>query len=89
MTWPFRRRRRPADEVSCRQLVELLTDYLDGVLPTERHDAVDRHLAACAHCREYLEQFRTTVSLTRRLAVEDVPPETMDALLDAFRDWRG
>lgn len=89
MTWLFRRRRRTSDLVDCRQLVELLTDYLDGVLPAGRHAAVERHLAACDHCRAYLQQFRATVLLTSRLAVEDVPPETMDALLDAFRDWKG
>jgi anti-sigma factor RsiW len=73
--------------LSCQELVELLTDYLDGALSWSRGKAVDAHLAGCADCTAYLEQFRATIALTGRLRVEDVEPAAMDELLDRFRDW--
>ena len=83
----MRFRRRTA--VSCQQLVELLTDYLEGALPRRRERAVKAHLEECGDCSAYLEQFRTTIALTGRLREEDVPPEIMDELLAAFREWTG
>ena len=50
--------------LSCRELVELVTDYLDGVLPPERQALVEEHLERCRGCEQYLEQLRQTVRLT-------------------------
>ena len=74
--------------LSCQELVELLTDYLDGVLPRSRRKAVDGHLADCPDCAAYLEQFRAMIALTGRHRVEDVEPAAMDELLERFRDWK-
>ena len=74
-------------EVVCQQWVELVTAYLDGALPRRTTKAIDRHLAGCPHCREYLEQMRVTIRITGELSVgEDVPDDVLDTLLAAFRE---
>ena len=76
-------------EMVCIELVELVTAYFeDSLSPVDRH-RFDEHLAACGPCRNYLEQFRMTVALTGRLAVEDIAPEDRAAIVEAFRDWHG
>jgi anti-sigma factor RsiW len=75
------------EQLSCQELVELVTDYLEGALPLEEHERVERHLGICRGCHTYVEQFRQTIELTGRLTVEDVSPEAELALLEAFRAW--
>ena len=76
-------------EVVCQQWVELVTAYLEGALPRRVEKAIDRHLADCPHCREYLEQMRLTIRISGRIAVDDdVPPDVVDALEAAFRELR-
>src|SRR5262245_45664162 len=84
MSW-FRRR----TDVSCQELVELLTDYLETALPKRQQRAVAAHLGECGNCAAYLDQFRATIALTGELREEDVPPEAMEELLAVFRDWKG
>ena len=72
--------------ISCREVVELVTAYLDGALPRPVTKAIDRHLRLCRHCREYLAQMRQTIRLTGELREEDVPADVLDALEAAFRD---
>jgi anti-sigma factor RsiW len=79
--------RRTATELTCRELVELVTDYLDGALSPSERDRFEAHLAECDGCRHYVEQIRTTVRLTRQLAELEQRPE-MTALLAAFRGYR-
>lgn len=76
------------DDLTCQELVELVTDYLDDALPGEARARFERHIAECPSCGTYLDQIRLTIALTGRLAEEDIAPEARDALLDAFRDWR-
>jgi len=76
-------------EVVCQQWVELVTAYLDGSMPRGLRRAVDRHLAACAGCRAYLDQIRATIALTGRITEGEVPAEVIDALEAAFADYRG
>ena len=73
--------------LSCSEIVELITDYLEGDLPDSERDRFEEHISSCAPCRQYLHQMRTTVEATGRLAEDEVPEPTMDALLEAFRDW--
>lgn len=75
-------------DLPCQELVELVTDYLEGALAPDDRARFDRHLATCPHCRTYLEQMRLTVELTGRLAEDDLPSGSRDALLDAFRTWK-
>lgn len=75
-------------ELTCRELLELLTDYLDGALAGPVAASVDRHLDECEHCRHYLEEFRASIEATAGLREEAVPAEVREALLAAFRTWR-
>jgi anti-sigma factor RsiW len=77
-----------AEDLACREVVELVTDYLEGEMAPGDRRALDRHLAACEGCHDYLEQMRTVIRVVGRPTVDAVPPETMAGLLRAFRDWR-
>jgi anti-sigma factor RsiW len=86
-----RRRRAPSPQgpgLACRELVELITDYLDGALGAAEQSRFEAHLSGCAGCRAYLAQMRTTVAATGRLAESDLDPVMRDRLLVAFRSWR-
>lgn len=74
--------------MTCRELVELVTDYLEGALATPDRERIDAHLAGCGGCSEYLAQMRETIRLTGALREEDVPVDGRDQLLAVFRDWR-
>jgi anti-sigma factor RsiW len=78
----FRRRR-----LACQQVVELVTEYLDGAMEPARRARFERHLAGCDGCTAYLQQFRTTLMVVGRLDVGDVPAPAMAELVDAFRHW--
>jgi anti-sigma factor RsiW len=66
----------------------MVTDYLEGALPPRLQNAVTKHLAACPNCREYLEQMRKTITVSRELPADDVPADVIDALARAFADFR-
>jgi anti-sigma factor RsiW len=74
--------------LSCRELVELVTAYLEGELPAGARKRFEAHLSQCDGCSVYLEQMRTTIRLSGMLGVEDVSPEAGQALLRAFRGWK-
>ena len=76
------------DGLACRELVELVTDSLEGALPAEEVARFDRHLARCSGCANYVEQMRATIRLTGVLREDDVSAEAEYALLQAFRDWK-
>lgn len=78
---------RPQD-LACRELVELLTEFLEGALDERTRTQVEQHLVLCPGCTEYLRQFRATIGATRKLAEEDLPERVKENLLDAFRHWR-
>jgi anti-sigma factor RsiW len=75
------------EALSCQELVELVTDYLEGALSAADLQRFERHTAGCADCTRYLEQMRVTIRLTGTLTPDDLAPEAEEALLDAFRDW--
>ena len=75
-------------ELSCQEWVELVTAYLDGSLPRRVRRSVDRHLAGCAGCRDYLDQMRTTIELTGKPEAVEPPSPLREQLLEAFRDWK-
>jgi anti-sigma factor RsiW len=74
--------------VSCQELVELVTAYLDGSLSDPERDAFEEHLALCQGCETYLDQFRRTVDLVGELSAESLPAPARDRLLTAFRNWQ-
>jgi anti-sigma factor RsiW len=76
------------EELSCQELVELITDYLEGALPAELHQRFEEHIAHCSGCQTYLEQMHETIRVTGTLTAEALSPEAERALLDAFRGWK-
>ncbi len=74
--------------LNCRELVELVTAYLEGDLSSGERKRFDAHLSGCDGCTMYVEQMRHTIELTGALSVDDVPLEAEEALLRAFRDWK-
>lgn len=78
---------RPA-EIPCQQVVELISDYLEGALPARERRRLEAHLAGCPHCTAYLAQMRETLRLTGRLVPEDLSPEMQREFSDVYRRWR-
>jgi anti-sigma factor (TIGR02949 family) len=74
--------------LSCREVVELITDYLEEALPADDRRRVEEHLAACPDCPKHLEQMRQTIRLTGRLTEQQIPEEQKADLLEAFREWK-
>jgi anti-sigma factor RsiW len=74
--------------MKCRDVVELMTDYLEGALSEADRARFEDHIAGCDGCRAYLEQLRETRKVAGRLADEPVPESLQAELLDAFKDWR-
>ena len=75
-------------ELTCQELVELFTSYLDDALTSEERQRLERHLIYCHGCRVYLEQMRATLRLVGRLSAEDLPDDMREGLLAAFRGLR-
>ena len=73
--------------LTCRDLVELITDYLDDVLEAGTTGLVELHLALCAGCETYLNQMMRTASLLGEIPVETLTVQVQATLLDAFRGF--
>ncbi|MDQ2982518.1 MAG: zf-HC2 domain-containing protein [Actinomycetota bacterium] len=76
------------EDLSCQELVELVTDYLEGALSEADHARFEAHLAVCGNCQEYLDQIRTTMELLGRVTPETITVDAQRTLLQAFRDWK-
>jgi len=74
-------------ELTCQELVELVTDYLEDRLDPVQRARFEAHVAICPGCDAYLEQMRVMLRLAGRLPEERLSAPTRDALLVAFRDW--
>jgi predicted anti-sigma-YlaC factor YlaD len=77
-----------AEHVTCQEVVELVSAYLDHALPAEEASLFEQHVNFCDGCEWYLDQVRSTVRTVGQITEEDVPPETRDRLLAAFREWK-
>ena len=75
-------------DLVCQQVVELVTDYLEGTLSRAARRRLEAHLAGCPHCTEYLAQMRATISLTGRLTPEDLTPRMREDLVEVYRRWQ-
>ncbi|HKF13603.1 MAG TPA: zf-HC2 domain-containing protein [Gaiellaceae bacterium] len=78
-----------AEAMSCQELVELVTAYLEDALSGEERRRFQDHLADCATCQVYVEQIRATIRVAGRVTAEDLSPEAERDLLAAFRSWHG
>ena len=72
-------------DLACQELVEIVTDYLEGTLPERDRARFDAHIMTCPGCREYVEQMRITIRATGRVTVESISSGARDELLRAFR----
>jgi predicted anti-sigma-YlaC factor YlaD len=75
-------------ELSCKEVVELVTDYLEGRLSRRDRWRFERHLKACDGCTNYLEQMRETLRVLGRLEEQHISKRAQQELLEAFRDFR-
>jgi anti-sigma factor RsiW len=74
--------------LSCRQVVELVTRYLDDALPAHERRRFEEHLTGCADCTEYLAQIRTTIALTGRSESAALDPAARETLMGLYREWQ-
>ena len=76
-------------EITCKELVEVITDYVEGAMPQAERRRFEAHLETCPYCVNYLEQMRETIGTLGELREDAIAPDEREALLDAFHDWRG
>ena len=75
-------------EMTCRELVQLITDYFEGGLSRRDRRRFERHLHRCDGCPTYVEQMRETVRVTGTLEDDALSPEARRELLAAFQSWK-
>ena len=73
--------------IACQEVVELVSDYLEGALSGGERRRFERHLAGCPHCSAYLEQMRATIAAAGVVAPEDLEPQALDDLVEIFRKF--
>ena len=76
------------EHLTCREFVEVLTDYLEDVLDPAERAEVERHIVICRGCSNYVEQMRSTIDLLGRIAEEDPGDVQTERLLGMFRAWK-
>jgi anti-sigma factor RsiW len=73
--------------VTCQELIAILDDYVAGALEPSRREQLDRHLAVCRSCVEYLKGYREAIRLAKATATDadfdTLPPEVLAAILAA------
>jgi anti-sigma factor RsiW len=74
-------------ELSCQEIVELVTEFLEGTMDSQLRAAFDAHLAKCDGCTEYLEQIEATIRVAGTIEPEALSPQFQARLLEAFRDF--
>ena len=75
-------------DLTCAEVVELVTGYLEGDLSAHDRERFEEHLGVCDWCTTYLEQMRQTIDSTGRLRAEGLDPQLQDALVHVFRGWK-
>jgi anti-sigma factor RsiW len=74
--------------MTCKKLVELVSEYLEGTLASADRRRFEEHLEDCPYCVTYVEQLRQVVGALGRLPAESISPKAREELLYAFRDWK-
>jgi anti-sigma factor RsiW len=74
-------------DLTCQQLVELVTDYLEGALSPAATTRFEEHLASCDGCRSYLEQMQVTLRVMGSIPADSLEGAARERLLTAFRGW--
>ncbi|HEX5922982.1 MAG TPA: zf-HC2 domain-containing protein [Baekduia sp.] len=88
LPWHRRPAASPPGDLVCREMVELVTAYLDDGLDTGDRARFETHIAACEHCSAYLAQMRVTLRVVGHIDPDALEPEVERELLDAFRTWK-
>jgi len=78
----------PDDQMTCQELVELVTEYLEGTLTDSERRRFEEHLRTCSGCSAYLDRMRITIRLVGRLDEDALSGDARDLLLRTFRDWK-
>jgi anti-sigma factor RsiW len=76
------------EELSCQELVELVTDYFEGALSPPDRSRFEAHIGGCDGCDSHLEQMRITIQLLGLLPPDSLDPRAESALLQAFKRWK-
>lgn len=79
---------RNPDELTCKEIVELVTDYLEQTLVSDMRARFEEHVSGCPGCQTYIEQVQQTISMLRKLTEEPTLPESKEELLEIFRSWK-
>lgn len=74
--------------LTCKELVELVTEYLEGALPHVDRTRFEEHIMTCPPCRSHLDQMRRTLAVVGHVPEESVSPDAERSLLEAFRGWK-
>ncbi len=74
--------------LTCKELVDLVTEYLEGVLSFEDKERFEAHLATCNGCTVYLEQMRKTIQAVGNLEEKSLSPQAKENLLRLFQNWK-
>ena len=74
--------------MTCKELVDLITEYLEGALPPPDRLRFEQHVDRCSPCRTYVEQMRQTVRAVGKLSEESIPADAKELLLRVFEDWK-
>ena len=77
-----------SEDLTCKELVELVTEYLEESLSPSVRAQFEEHLAVCPGCATYLEQMRQTIRAMGELTEDSLEPETREKLLALFRNWK-
>jgi anti-sigma factor RsiW len=74
--------------MTCQEVVEVVTAYLEGTMTRQDRASFEQHLAVCEGCERYLAQMRATIDLVGRVRPESLSPGTRQQLVEAFSDWK-
>jgi anti-sigma factor RsiW len=77
-----------SNNFDCKELVELVSDYLEGALPQSDRARFEQHIAGCKGCATYLDQMRLTINALGKLTEDSLEPQVKEELLQVFRDWK-
>ena len=77
-----------ADDMTCKELVELVTEYFEGTLPAPDRERFEAHLVDCEGCQTYVQQMQQTIRALGMLTEESISAAAKDRLLRAFRTWK-
>jgi predicted anti-sigma-YlaC factor YlaD len=75
-------------DLTCKELVELVTEYFENSLSPIDRERFESHLSGCNGCRNYLKQMKRTIDLVGRISEDAIPEESKITLLQTFRDWK-